>query len=383
MNLVVFGLTISSSWGNGHATIWRGLCRALAARGHQVTFFERDVPYYKWHRDVHQPEGCELRLYETWEDIRESAAEATRLADVAIVTSYCPDALPASELAVGLSRFPVFYDLDTPVTLDRLARGERVEYVPSDGLGAFALVLSFTGGRALDLLGDELGAREVAPLYGSVDPEAHRPLATSGRAFDLSYLGTYADDRQPALDELFLEPARRSPSRRFVLAGSMYPDRFPWQPNVYYQRHMPPPEHPAFYCSASWTLNITRGPMARMGYCPSGRLFEAAACGVPVISDDWEGLETFFEPDREIVVVSTADDVLATLDLPEGTRQQIGNAARARALSDHTADVRATELEQLVAGKGLHVGNCAGRRTGQPHAAARVLEGAAARRQPV
>lgn len=350
MNFVVFGLTISSSWGNGHATIWRGLCRALAGRRHRVTFFERDVPYYAAHRDAPRPEGCDLRLYAHWDEVRGPAAAAAAAADVAMVTSYCPDAPAAADLVLS-SRAPakVFYDLDTPVTLDRLARGEPVEYVPRYGYAPFDLVLSFTGGGALDAVRTRLGARAVAPLYGSVDPEVHRPVAAdAGRQSDLSYLGTYAADRQPALERLFVEPARRRPARRFVLAGSMYPADFPWQPNIHYLAHMPPPDHPSFYCSSRLTLNITRGPMAAMGYCPSGRVFEAAACGTAVVSDWWEGLDRFFTPGDEILIAHDTDDALAALDLDARARRRIGAAARERALAEHTAEARARELEAVI-----------------------------------
>ncbi len=383
MDLVVFGLTISSSWGNGHATIWRGLCRSLTARGHRVTFFERDVPYYAAHRDMREPAGCDLRLYERWEDIRDVARDTIARADAAMVTSYCPDAQQASDLIADAVPLSVFYDLDTPVTLDRLDRGDAVEYIPRGGLGAFDLVLSFTGGRALERLREELGARAVAPLYGSVDPETHRPATPEPeRVFDLSYLGTFAADRQGALEQLLVEPARRRPASRFAIAGSMYPEPFPWQSNIYYLAHMPPPDHPMFYGSSRWTLNITRGPMAEMGYCPSGRLFEAAACGTPIVSDGWEGLDAFFEPGREIVVAATTEDVLAALDAPDDERQRMAGAARTRALAQHTAGVRAAELEALLSAKGTDVGNRTGRGTRQPDAAAGVLEGTAAGRQP-
>jgi spore maturation protein CgeB len=430
MKLVVFGLTISSAWGNGHATPWRGLCRALAARGHHVIFYERDVAYYAAHRDAPEPAGCELRLYPDWGATYEQARDAVADADVAIVTSYCPDGQDASDLVLA-SRRPlrVFYDLDTPVTLERLARGLHVDYLPTDGLGAFDLVLSFTGGRALEALKTDLGARVVAPLYGSVDPEAHHPVPTDpGRHFDFTYLGTYSADRQAALEEFFIEPARRRPDCRFALAGSMYPaDGFPWQPNIFYLAHMPPTDHPSFYCSSAWTLNITRGPMAQMGYCPSGRLFEAAACGTPIVSDGWEGLDTFFTPRSEILIVQKTEDVLDALDMDPAERRRIGQSARARALAEHTADARVEELERVLAAvrqratarepstrlrgdaattaqadnapsppqggyggqadnaeqmRGPHVGNHSGGGPGQPHAATGVFEGAPAGRQP-
>lgn len=228
MRVVIFGLTISSSWGNGHATLWRGLCRALGARGHDVIFFERDVPYYAAHRDTADPAGCTLRLYAGWKEVRDEARAALGEADAGMVTSYCPDAQGASDLVLDSKTIRVFYDLDTGVTLARLKEGEPVAYLPSQGLGEFDVVLSYTGGRALDAL-TALGARRVAPLYGSVDPESHRPAPATHdlpRA-SLSYLGTYAADRQQRLEQLFIEPARRRPEQRFVIGGSQYPPDFP------------------------------------------------------------------------------------------------------------------------------------------------------------
>ena len=350
MKLVVFGLTVSSSWGNGHATLWRALIRALGARGHRVVFFERDVPYYAAHRDLTTLDGHRLALYEEWRLIVPDAERELADADVGMVTSYCPDAQAAIRL-VCASRAPVraFYDLDTPVTLSRLERRERVEYVPPDGLGAFDLVLSYTGGEALRALQDRLGARRVMPLYGSVDPDVHQPT-TAVAAFraDLSYLGTYADDRQAALTELLLEPARLEPHRRFLIGGSQYPASFRWALNLFYMPHVAPSDHPAFYSSSSFTLNVTRGAMAAMGWCPSGRLFEAAACGVPIVSDWWTGLDAFFEPSREIVVARDRHDVIDALHWDADRRERMGRAARERTLSQHTSAHRARDLEDAI-----------------------------------
>jgi spore maturation protein CgeB len=350
VRIVIFGLTISSAWGNGHATLWRGLCRALGERGHDVTFFERDVPYYAAHRDALEPAGCDLRLYSHWDEIRDLAAKTVADADLAMVTSYCPDGRDASALVLdSTAQIRVFYDLDTGVTLSRIRRGEEVPYLPEDGLADFDLVLSYTGGRAMSELRTQLGARQVAPLYGSVDPDAHRKVAPNvAMRSDLSYLGTYAVDRQQALHDLFIEPARRRPHRKFLIGGSQYPPNFPWEQNIYYVWHMPPPSHPEFYCSSSLTLNVTRGPMAEMGYCPSGRLFEAAACGTPLLSDYWEGLETFFEPGREILIARTTDDTVDALDLSQEGLRRLADAARDRTLAHHTAACRVRDLETIL-----------------------------------
>jgi spore maturation protein CgeB len=352
VKIVIFGLTISSSWGNGHATLWRGLVRALAAQGHRVTFFEQDAPYYAENRDLHEIPGGALVLYRDWGETRRRAAAELADADVAMVTSYCPDGLAATELVLGAPRAcRVFYDLDTPVTLSRIGRGEATGYVGPRGLADFDLVLSYTGGRALDELATRLGARRVAPLYGHVDPAVHRPTASVERfRADLSYLGTYAADRQAALLALFVEPARQRPERRFLIGGAQYPADFPWTPNIYFVRHLPPPEHPAFFSSGRLTLNVTREAMAAMGWCPSGRLFEAAASGVPILSDTWEGLDAFFKPGQEILTAETTQDALAAIDLEDGELRRIAAAARERVLAEHTSDRRARELEGLLEG---------------------------------
>jgi spore maturation protein CgeB len=350
MRFVIFGLTVSSSWGNGHATLWRGLIRALAARGHQVTFFERDVEYYAGcHRDLPRGDVFELRLYGEFDEISRRDVE---LADVAIVTSYCPDAIAATDLIFNACRGArLFYDLDTPITLATLDAGEPIAYMPPQGLGEFDLVLSYTGGIALQRLQSDFGARRVAPLYGSVDPQAHYPVAAhSTYRADLSYLGTYAADRQESVERLLLEPARRLPSRRFLIGGAQYPVEFPWGANVFFVRHIPPPDHPTFYCSSRLTLNVTRAAMANMGHCPSGRLFEAAACGAAIVTDVWEGLETFFTPGAEMLLATTTNDVVAALQRDDAELRRIGRAARERALADHTAGRRAEDLVQWIEG---------------------------------
>jgi spore maturation protein CgeB len=350
MKLVIFGLTLSSSWGNGHATLWRGLCRALARLGHQIVFFERDVPYYAAQRDLWELAGTDLVLYPDWGQILPRARREVADADVAMVTSYCPDGIVATDLVLDTEGpLRAFYDLDTPVTLAKLEAGEPVAYIGPQGLSGFDRVLSYTGGAALTALRERLGARHAAPLYGSVDPEVHCPAAPVPEyTGDLSYLGTYAADRQEALDRLFLEPARRLPDRRFILAGAQYPADFPWESNVWFVRHLPPAHHPAFFSSCPLTVNVTRADMARMGWCPSGRLFEAAACGTAVLSDTWDGLDEFFAPDREILLASTADEAVAAIERPPEEIARIAKAARERTLAEHTADQRARQMVEIL-----------------------------------
>jgi spore maturation protein CgeB len=354
MKFAVFGLTVSSSWGNGHATLWRGLTRSLIRRGHEVVFFERDVPYYAAHRDLDEIPGGTLVLYSDWESVRARAVEELRDAEVGMVTSYCADALDAGRLIFDAGvEASVFYDLDTPITLDAVRAGEQVAYLGEGGLRDFDLVLSYTGGAALGELRDRLGARNVAPLYGHVDPEVHRPVPPHPDfTADLSYLGTYAADRQAALESLFIEPARRLPDHRFMMGGAQYPHEFPWAPNIFFRRHVAPDLHPVFYCSSRMTLNVTRRAMAEMGYCPSGRLFEAAACGTALISDSWDGLSAFFTPGEEILVANDTDSAVAALSRSDAEVARIARAARERTLEEHTSDRRALELEEILAGIG-------------------------------
>jgi spore maturation protein CgeB len=360
VKIVIFGLTISSSWGNGHATLWRGLCKYLARMGHDVVFFERDVPYYAGARDLFELPGGRLELYASWDAIRSRAQADIWDADAAIVTSYCPDGLTATELMLDQGRgLRVFYDLDTPVTLAKLRAGEAVRYIGPLGLGGFDLVLSFTGGpRVFKEFRDRLGARQVEALCGHVDPEIHRPVTSHLHySAHLSYLGTYSKDRQTALERLFVGPARTRQDLRFLIGGAQYPQDFPWSPNIYFVRHLSPSEHAAFFASSRLTLNVTRQAMADMGWCPSGRLFEAAACGAPLVSDLWDGIGDFFEPGEEIILAQGENDVLAALEIGDRELLRIASRARERTLDQHSSAKRASEFVRLLeqsADRGVH-----------------------------
>jgi spore maturation protein CgeB len=351
MKFVIFGLTLSSSWGNGHATLWRGLIRALARQGNECVFFERDVPYYAAHRDLTTLNAAELILYSDWSATLGEARRQVHGADVAVVTSYCPDAVSASELihTEATHARSVFYDLDTPVTLARVRAGQAVEYLPREGLTQFDLVLSLAGGAALDQVRELLGARHVAALHSHADPDMHHPVQREERFnADLSYLGTYAADRQQKLEALFVEPARRAPTRRFLLGGTGYPADFPWTRNIWYVWHVPPAQHPSFFCSSRLTLDLTRRDMAAMGFCPTGRLFEATACGAPVLTDGWPGLERFFSPGEQILVARSSEEVSAALDIPQAELARMGRAARDRTLDEHSSAHRARELINIL-----------------------------------
>jgi spore maturation protein CgeB len=347
LKIVVFGLSLSSSWGNGHATTWRALLGALAARGHEILFLERDQPWYAAHRDMTDPGFCELHFYD---DLRGLAAwqRATADADLVLVGSYVPDGGEVVRLvqhtAHGLT---AFYDIDTPVTLARLESGSN-PYLDAASIPAFHIYFSFTGGPILETLEHRWGARRAVALYCSVDPAVYRP-ATVQRRWDLGYVGTYSPDRQPALDLLLLEPARRRPELRFVVAGPQYPSDIVWPANVDRIEHLPPDEHAAFYSSLGWTLNITRADMKAAGWSPSVRLFEAAACATPIVSDIWDGIEDVLSPGSEVMLARHTADVLAALAIPEQARLALGMAARKRVLSTHTGDHRAIVVEAAVA----------------------------------
>ncbi len=351
MKIVIFGLTISSSWGNGHATLWRGLCKNLIRLGHDVVFFEKDVSYYAGARDFMELPAGRLELYPVWDDIRPVAHQDIREADVAVVTSYCPDALQATDLVLDQAHgLKVFYDLDTPITLSHLRAGEPVPYIGDGGLQGFDLVLSFTGGAAVFAEFHRLlGARRIEPLYGHADADIHRPASPQPHyRAALSYLGTYSHDRQQALERLFVAPALSRPDLRFLIGGAQYPQDFPWSPNIHFVRHLPPAEHPAFFASSRLTLNVTRKAMMEMGWCPSGRLFEAAACGTPVVSDVWAGMRDFFEPGVEILLACGQDDILAALELGDDELRRIAHRARQRTLDQHSSARRAQEFVALV-----------------------------------
>ena len=350
LRIVILGLSVTSSWGNGHATTWRGLMRALCRRGHEVLFLECDKPWYRAHRDMADPRFGTVRLYEDLAELRRRWEGEMRDADLVIIGSYVPDGIAVARWVRAVAAGIVaFYDIDTPVTLRTLTEG-ACPYLDA-GLGPqFDLYLSFTGGPALHLLETRYRARAARALYCSVDPERHRPCPDGEMCWDLGYLGTYSTDRQPALDTLLCEPARRWETGRFAVAGPLYPAELRWPANVDRIEHIGPDEHPRFYGRQRFTLNITRADMIRLGWSPSVRLFEAAACGVPIISDWWPGLATVFQPGREILIARNEDEVLRFLrEMPEPERVRIADAARARVLTEHTAEHRTAELEDYVA----------------------------------
>lgn len=344
LSIVILGLSITSSWGNGHATTFRALVRELDAAGHDVLFLERDQPWYASHRDLPVPPYGRTELYGDLLELHDRFTGAVRQADLVIVGSFVPDGAAVGDWVQREARnITAFYDIDTPVTLARLARGEHV-YLRPDQIAGYSLYLSFTGGPTLRRLEREFGSPRARVLYCSVDPALYFPEPLA-HAWDLGYMGTYSDDRQPGVDRLLLQPARQWPQGRFIVAGPQYPGSIEWPSNVQYSAHLPPAEHRAFYNRQRFTLNITRADMVRAGWSPSVRLFEAAACGTPIVSDRWEGIETLFAPGREIVLADGPSEVLAVLrGMAEEDRLQMADRARARILAEHTAAHRADQL---------------------------------------
>ncbi|HYD29343.1 MAG TPA: glycosyltransferase [Azospirillaceae bacterium] len=348
LSIVILGLSITSSWGNGHAVTYRALVKALTRRGHDVLFLERDRPWYAVNRDQPTPSGCRTVLYDTLEELADRHAAEVRAADLVIIGSFVPDGVAVARWVVATARgLTAFYDIDTPATLARLAQGDQ-EYLSADLVPAFDLYLSFTGGPTLRRLEREFGARRARVLYCSADPDLYHP-ETMPLRWDLGYLGTYSADRQPGLDRLLLESARRWLDGRFAVAGAQYPAETRWPAGVEHVAHLPPAEHRAFYNAQRFTLNVTRADMVAAGWSPSVRLFEAAACATPIVSDPWTGLDRLFVPGREILIARGTGAVLAVLrNMPEERRLALGQAARSRLLAEHTPDHRVEALESYL-----------------------------------
>ncbi|MDB5622708.1 MAG: glycosyltransferase [Devosia sp.] len=348
-DLVVVGLSLSSSWGNGHATTFRALLRGVAAEGKRVLFLERDVPWYANNRDLPDPDFCELAYFSSVEDLLQRYGPTLQAACAVVVGSYVPEGVAVIDAlaSLGLARL-CFYDIDTPVTLAKLERGDE-EYLARRQIALFDIYFSFSGGPVLGRLEQQYGARRAAALYCSVDSERYQPTGAAKR-WDLGYLGTYSPDRQPTLERLLLEPARQLPELRFVVAGPQYPAEIEWPANVERIEHLPPAEHPDFYSAQRFTLNVTRADMIAAGWSPSVRLFEAAACHTPIISDIWPGLTELLPAGEAIILAQDSGDVVDALrSLAEGERNAIADRAQAVVLAEHTGKARARELLKALA----------------------------------
>jgi len=349
LRIVILGLSITSTWGNGHATTYRGLVRELVRRRHEVLFLERDVRWYAANRDLPNPPHGRTALYGSVDELKDGHANEIRAADLVIVGSYVPDGIEIGQWVCATARgITAFYDIDTPVTLAALASG-TCTYLSAGLVQRYGLYLAFTGGPTLRRLERQYGSPLARPLYCSVDPAQYYPEKREPQ-WDLGYMGTFCATRQPALDQLMLAVARVHPERRFVIAGPGYPTQTTWPPNVLRIENVAAADHRAFYTAQRFTLNLTRADMIRAGHSPSVRLFEAAACGVPIISDYWAGLDALFVLGREILISTSAADTWRLLSrISEQERRAIGRRARRRILAAHTAAHRAIELERYVA----------------------------------
>ena len=347
MKIVFIGLSITSSWGNGHATTYRALLRALAGNGHKLTFLEQDQPWYADNRDLRAMPGVDIQIYSSLDQFRKRVA-LIHTADAVIIGSYVPRAIEVAKWVFEHTEGIVaFYDIDTPVTLAKLEAGDY-EYIDPATIAKYDLYLSFTGGPTLKTLEKKYKTKKALPLYCSVEPENYFPQKSVPK-WDLGYLGTYSADRQPGLTALLMEPARNLPERRFIVAGPQYPDDIQWPANVARVEHLNPCDHRRFYNQQRFTLNLTRKAMRAAGYSPSIRLFEAGACGVPIISDFWPGLETIFTPNEDILIADTSAQVIDCLrEISPERARNIGQRGRERILSQHTAKHRARELEAYL-----------------------------------
>ncbi len=351
MKIVVFGLSVTSAWGNGHGTTYRALLSALHARGHGIVFFEKDVEWYASNRDLPEPEFCRVILFDKWREVLPAVRRELRDADVAMIGSYFPDGWQAAdEIAASPARAKAFYDIDTPITVAALREHGRTDYLHARQIRIFDIYFSFTGGPMLQELESRFGARRAVALYCSFDPQQYRRFGTNRRfACDLSYMGTYAPDRQPKIEELLCEPARQMPAKSFIVAGPQYPKEVRWPKNVRRIKHLNPRWHAKFYSSSRFTLNVTRRDMVMAGYSPSVRLFEAAACGATIISDNWPGLDSFFSPGEEILLPTGVDDVVRYLSqLSDSEIRRVGERAQERVLAEHTSRHRAIEFEKEI-----------------------------------
>jgi len=351
MKIVIYGLAITSSWGNGHATTYRSLCKALARRRHQIHFVEKNVEWFRDNRDMPHPEFCKVHLYADWAENERNLIRLSKDADAIVIGSYFPDAIAATESLLAANYGPlIFYDIDTPITIAKLRAEGGASYITAEQIPQFAAYLSFTGGPVLREIEERFGSPRAVPFYCSVDPELYRPKPVE-REFEcaMSYLGTHAKDRQPKLMKFLNDTATLMSESRFIVAGAQYPRDTPWAENVERIIHLSPPHHPSFYCSSKFTLNLTRDEMVAAGYSPSVRLFEASACGAAIISDFWKGMEHFLTPTDEVLLPKDAYEVAQIIrTLSDADRTRIGLNARERILSEHTAAHRAIQFEQIV-----------------------------------
>jgi spore maturation protein CgeB len=352
LDIAFFASSLVSAYWNGAATYYRGIVRALAERGHRVTFYEPDAYERQQHRDMEDPSWARVVVYSAARPEHALAAvERARGADLVIKASgvgVYDELLEAAVLELqGPATWVVFWDVDAPATLDRMAKN------PADPFRAlvprYDLVLTYGGGSPVVNTYEAFGARECVPIYNALDPHTHFPVDTNPRfAGDLAFLGNRLPDREARVEEFFFDVAAALPARRFVLGGNGWGDK-PMTPNVTYVGHVFTRDHNAFNCTPSAVLNVNRESMARYGFSPPTRVFEAAGAGACLITDAWEGIELFLEPGTEVLVAGTGAEVADHLaNLTPERAASIGQAALRRVRSEHTYAHRCAELEAVL-----------------------------------
>jgi spore maturation protein CgeB len=353
VKIAFFGSSLVSAYWNGAATYYRGLIRALSELGYEITFYEPDAYGRQQHRDIDDPPWAHVFVYENTIDGLSRALDEARTADVVVKASgvgVFDRELEAAVLDRPAGTLAVFWDVDAPATLERLRQD------PSDPFHSlvprYDLVLTYGGGEPVCRGYRACGARECVPIYNALDPSTHYPVPPDSRfASALAFLGNRLPDREARVDEFFFAAARQLPDRRFVLGGSGWDDKSRTQ-NVRYVGHVYTADHNAFNCTPSAVLNISRDSMARYGFSPATRVFEAAGAGACLITDAWEGLETFLEPEREAIVARDGDEVAdAVRRLTPAVARAIGADARARVLASHTYAHRAAQVSALLQGR--------------------------------
>ena len=353
LSIAFFGSSLVSAYWNGAATYYRGIIRALAERGHQVTFYEPDAYERQAHRDIPDPPWARVVVYSAeGEDEVRRCLEAARRADLVVKASGVGVFDPLLEAEVLELKAPgravAFWDVDAPATL------ARVKADPRDPFRAliprYDLVLTYGGGPPVVSAYEALGARACVPVYNALDPETHHPVEPDGRfEGDLGFLGNRLPDREARVEQFFLGVAAERPEQRFVLGGAGWDDK-PKPANVRYVGHVYTADHNAFNCSSGAVLNVNRDNMAETGFSPPTRVFEAAGAGACIITDAWVVIETFIEPDHEVLVAKDGRGVAEHLGrLTPERRRALGEAARRRVLAEHTYEHRAHQLEKVLA----------------------------------
>jgi spore maturation protein CgeB len=352
LDIAFFGSSLVSAYWNGAATYYRGIVRALHGRGHRVTFFEPDAYGRQEHRDIADPEWARVRIYPgDDEDAVVAALEEAKGADLVVKASGVGVFDTLLEQAVLDLQRPetlvVFWDVDAPATLDRVEHDTRDPF--RELISRYDLVLTYGGGQPVIQAYEGFGARRCVPVYNALDPSTHFRVTADPRFIgDLAFLGNRLPDREARVEEFFLNAAAALPERTFLLGGSGWGDK-PMPPNVRYAGHVYTADHNAFNSTPTAVLNVNRESMARYGFSPPTRVFEAAGAGACLITDHWEGIELFLEPGREVLVARTGHDVAEHLSaLTAASAARMGAAARGRILSEHTYDHRAAQLETLL-----------------------------------